>query len=175
MAFKYGFFNAKNLDRVYTAEDFSDYLSSIICNGVFDTYGDNFLMTAGSGLNLIMGTGKAWINGHYFVNDSPYTINLSQYVDASLSRYVLIGISCDVSDSVRECKIEIKQGTAASSPAIPTFENTSTKAFLTLGAVLLRAGSKTLGSIVDYRSNEKKCGYVKCILGKCKVSENGKL
>ena len=42
MAFSYGFFNAKNLDRVYTAEDFTSYLSSLICNGILDTYGDNF-------------------------------------------------------------------------------------------------------------------------------------
>ena len=34
MAFSYGFFNAKNLDRTYTAENFCDYLGSIICNGV---------------------------------------------------------------------------------------------------------------------------------------------
>ena len=42
MAFSYGFFNAKNLDRVYTSEDFTSYLSSLICNGILDTYGDNF-------------------------------------------------------------------------------------------------------------------------------------
>ena len=171
MAFKYGFFNAKNLDRTYTADDFCDYLSSLICNGVHDNYGDNFEITAGTDLNVILGTGKAWINGHYFLNDSKYTINLTEYADESLSRYVIIGISCDVSDSVRECKIEIKQGTAASSPSIPTFENTTSKTFLTLGAVLLKAGSKTVGTITDYRYDEKKCGYVKCILGKCKVSE----
>ena len=171
MAFKYGFFNAKNLDRVYTAEDFSDYLSNLICNGVLDTYGDNLSISAGSGLNVIIGTGKAWIDGHYFLNDSTYTLNLSHYADASLSRYVLIGISCDVSDSVRECKIEVKQGTAASSPTVPTFENTDSKTYLTLAAVLLMAGTKTISSIKDYRSDEKKCGYVKCILGKCKVSE----
>lgn len=40
MSFSFGFFNAKNMDRTYTAEDFTSYLSSIICNGVFDTYGD---------------------------------------------------------------------------------------------------------------------------------------
>lgn len=106
MAFSYGFFNAKNLDQVYTAEDFTTYLSSLICNGILDTYGDNFSITADGGLKITIGTGKAWIIGHYFVNDAPYTLNLRQYVDESLSRYVTIGISCDVSDSVRACKLE---------------------------------------------------------------------
>ena len=52
MSFSFGFFNAKNMDRTYTAEDFTGYLSSIICNGVFDTYGDCFSVTAGT-LSLI--------------------------------------------------------------------------------------------------------------------------
>lgn len=92
MAFSYGFFNAKNLDRVYTAEDFTGYLSSIICNGIFDTYGDCFSVTAADGLSVQIGTGKAWISGHYFTSNSAYTLDLSKYVDESLSRYVAIGI-----------------------------------------------------------------------------------
>lgn len=135
MAFSYGFFNAKNLDRVYTAEDFTSYLSSLICNGILDTYGDNFSVTASGNLSVVIGTGKAWIGGHYFINDMAYTLDLRQYVDESLNRYVIIGISCDVSDSVRACKLEVKSGTAATSPSVPTFENTDTKTYLTLASV----------------------------------------
>ena len=173
MAFSYGFFNAKNLDRVYTAEDFTSYLSSLICNGILDTYGDNFLVTASGNLSVVIGTGKAWIGGHYFINDMAYTLDLRQYVDESLSRYVIIGISCDVSDSVRACKLEVKSGTAATSPSVPAFENTDTKTYLTLASVRLNGGITSISqsNIKDYRSDEKKCGYVKCILGKCKVSE----
>lgn len=36
MAFSFGFFNSKNLDRTYTAENFNDYLGSIICDGIQD-------------------------------------------------------------------------------------------------------------------------------------------
>ena len=173
MAFSYGFFNAKNLDRVYTAEDFTSYLSSLICNGILDTYGDNFSVTSNSNLSVVIGTGKAWIGGHYFINDMAYTLDLRQYVDESLSRYVIIGISCDVSDSVRACKLEVKSGTAATSPSVPAFENTDTKTYLTLASVRLNGGITSISqsNIKDYRSDEKKCGYVKCILGKCKVSE----
>ena len=173
MAFSYGFFNAKNLDRVYAAEDFTSYLSSLICNGILDTYGDNFSVTANGNLSVVIGTGKAWISGHYFINDMAYTLDLRQYVDESLSRYVIIGISCDVSDSVRACKLEVKSGTAATSPSVPTFENTDTKTYLTLASVRLNGGATSISqsNIKDYRSDENKCGYVKCILGKCKVSE----
>ncbi|MBQ8296993.1 MAG: leucine-rich repeat domain-containing protein, partial [Ruminococcus sp.] len=145
----------------------------IICNGVFDTYGDCFSVTAGSGTKVIIGTGKAWIDGHYFINDTAYTLDLTKYVDESLSRYVTIGISCDVSENIRACKLEVKSGTAATSPAIPTFEDTASKKFLTLAAVFLKGGAKSItdGNIRDIREDEKKCGYVKCVLGKCRVSE----
>lgn len=173
MAFSYGFFNAKNMDRVYTAEDFTGYLSSIICNGVFDTYGSCFSVTAGNGTSVVIGTGKAWIDGHYFINDTPYTLDLSKYVDESLSRYVTIGISCDVSEDVRACKLEVKSGTAATTPTMPMFEDTTSKKFLTLAAVVLKGGTKSITNddIFDIREDEKKCGYVKCVLGKCRVSE----
>ncbi len=173
MAFSYGFFDSKNLDRVYTAESFTDYLSSLICNGIFDNFGQCFRLTADGGLNLTIGTGKAWIDGHYFLSDTPHTLDLSQYVDESLTKFVAIGISCDTSESVRACKLEVKQGTAATSPTIPTFQNTETKTYLTLCAVRLNGGTTEIvkNNITDYRGNETKCPYVRCILGKCKVSE----
>lgn len=173
MAFSYGFFNAKNLDRVYTAEDFTSYLSSLICNGILDTYGDCFAITANNDLTVTIGSGKAWIGGHYFINDASYTIDLQRYVDESLSRYVTIGISCDVSDNARECKLEVLQGTASTGASIPTFESTDTKTFLTLGAVKLVGGATSISDqdITDYRSDDTKCGFCKCILGKCRVTE----
>ena len=56
MAFSYGLFNAKNLDRVYTAEDFTSYLSSLICNCILDKYGDNFSVTASGNLSVVIRT-----------------------------------------------------------------------------------------------------------------------
>ena len=173
MGFSYGFFNAKNLDRVYTAEDFTSYLSSLICNGIQDTYGQCFSVTANNNLSVSIGTGKAWINGHYFINDTKYTLDLSQYVDESLTRFVAIGISCDVSDAVRMCKLEVKAGTAATTPSVPTLENTDTKTYLTLAVVRLEGGITeiTKQHITDRREDSSVCGYCKCILGKCKVTE----
>lgn len=169
MAFYSGFFDSKGLDRTYTAEDFTSYLSCLICDGILDTYGSCFSITAGSGLSITIGTGKAWIKGHFFLSDSAYTLDLSQYVDESLSRYVTIGISCDTDEDVRDCQLEVLQGTAASSPAIPAFQGTDTKKYLTLGAVLLDGGASSISqdNIVDFRADSVRCGYCKCILGKC--------
>ncbi len=101
MAFSCGFFNSKGLDRTYTAENFTEYLSSIICDGIQDNFGECFKLTAPEmGLKVVLGTGKAWINGHYFVNDARYSIDLTEHLDESLPRYVAIAIVCDKSETV---------------------------------------------------------------------------
>ena len=169
MAFSYGFFNAKNLDRTYTAENFCDYLGSIICNGIQDNYGQCFKLTANK-LKLTIGSGKAWINGHYFLSDTPYTYDLSGYVNESLGRYLSVGIFCNTGENYRKIEFEILSGTPATSPSIPRFKDTETKTYLTLCAVRIDAGAAEI-KITDYRENTTYCGYVRCILGKCKVTD----
>ncbi len=174
MAFYSGFFNSKGLDRTYTAEDFTTYLSSIICNGILDTYGDCFSLNAAStGLKVILGRGKAWINGHYFVNDSRYSIDLTEYQDESLPRYVSIAIVCDTSESVRAVRLEIIPGTPAENPALPTIPINENRTRLLLYAVRLNVGATSLSKFdwYDYRKDSNVCGYCRCILGKCKVTE----
>jgi len=167
MAFSSGFFDAKDRDRVYTAEDFTNYLSSLICNGVLDTYGQCFAVTANNNLTVTIGTGKAWIGGHYFENDAAYALDLSSYVSASQDCYAAIGICCNTDNAVRECSIEVKTGVGAP----PTFSSFGAQTYLTIAAVHLAAGTGIITSadIIDFRADETKCGYVKCILGKCGV------
>lgn len=123
MAFSFGFFNSKNLDRTYTAENFNDYLGSIICDGIQDNFGQCFKLSVNK-LKLTIGSGKAWIQGHYFISDTAYTYDLSRYVDESLPRYMTIGICCNTSENVRNVSFEILAGTPATNPAIPRFQNT---------------------------------------------------
>ena len=174
MAFYSGFFNSKGLDRTYTAEDFTTYLSSIICNGILDTYGDCFSLTAAStGLKVVLGRGKAWINGHYFVNDSRYSIDLTEYQDESLPRYISIAIVCDTSESVRAVRLEIVPGTPAENPVLPGIPTDENRTRLLLYAVRLNVGATSLSKFdwYDYRDDSNVCGYCRCILGKCKVAE----
>ena len=174
MAFSCGFFNSKGLDRTYTAENFTEYLSSIICNGILHTYGQNFKLTAASsGLKVNLGTGKAWINGHYFINDSRYVIDLTSYQDESLPRYVGIAIYLDTTESVRSVTLRLFPGTPAESPQLPTIPQDEDHVRLLMYAVRMNPGASriTESDWFDYREDKNVCGYCKCILGKCKVTE----
>ena len=173
MAFSSGFFNSKNLDRTYTAENFCDYLGSIICNGILDTYGQCFSLTAASsGMKVILGTGKAWINGHYFINDARYSIDLTEYMDESLPRYVGIAIYLDTTESVRSVTLKLFPGTPAESPSLPSIPQDADHVRLLMYAVRLNPGATSLTERdwYDYREDSNVCGYCKCILGKCQVS-----
>ena len=174
MAFYSGFFSSKGLDRTYTAEDFTSYLSSIICNGILDTYGQNFKLTAAnSGLGVVLGTGKAWIDGHYFINDSRYVIDLTSYQDESLPRYVGIAIYLDTTESVRSVSLRLFPGTPAENPSLPSIPQDEDHARLLMYAVRMNPGASriTESDWFDYREDSNVCGYCKCILGKCKVTE----
>ena len=81
-----------------------------------------------------------------------------------------IGICCTTSENVRNVSFEILAGAPASNPAIPRFQNTDYKKYLTLCIIRLDTGTSEL-SITDYRENNNFCGYVRCILGKCKVTD----
>lgn len=174
MAFSSGFFNSKNLDRTYTAENFCDYLGSIICNGIQDNYGDCFKLTAASsGLNVTVGRGKAWIDGHYFINDARYSIDLSDYMDESLPRYVGIAIYLDTTESVRSVTLKLFPGTPAESPQLPTIPQDADHVRLLMYAVRLNLVATELSERdwYDYREDRNVCGYCRCILGKCRVTE----
>lgn len=167
-------FNSKGLDRIYTAENFTEYLGSIICNGILDTYGQNFKLTpANSGLGVVLGTGKAWINGHYFINDSRYVIDLTSYQDESLPRYVGIAIYLDTTESVRSVTLKLFPGTPAENPQLPTIPQDKDHVRLLMYAVRMNPGATELTERdwYDYREDKNVCGYCKCILGKCKVTE----
>lgn len=174
MAFHSGFFNSKNLDRTYTAENFNDYLSSIICNGIQDNYGDCFrLLAASSGLKVSVGRGKAWIDGHYFINDARYSIDLSEYQDESLPRYVGIAIYLDTTESVRSVTLKLFPGTPAENPQLPSIPQDENHVRLLMYAVRLNPGATSLTEHdwFDYREDRNVCGYCRCILGKCKVTD----
>ena len=172
--FAYIYGHGKGADCTYTDEDFTSYLSSIICNGILDTYGQMFRLTvAASGLKVTLGTGKVWINGHYFINDAEYSIDISSYQNESLPRYVAIAILLDTSEAVRSVSLEITPGTPAENPSLPSFTTDEGKTRLLMYAVRLNpdAAELTERDWYDYRENKAKCGYCHCILGKCKVTD----
>ena len=123
MALTYGFYDSIDGDRTYNAEQFSRFFDGIISDGVIKAVGSKFQVTAGSGLAVRVGSGRAWFNHTWTYNDSDITVSLPA-AHATLPRIDSIILSID--EQARTNSITYKQGTAASTPSAPTLTNSET-------------------------------------------------
>lgn len=123
MAFTYGFYNSLNGDRRYKAEDFGTLVGSLITDGVFENVGSKLFVTAGTGMDINVGTGKAWFNNTWSVNDSVMVLTVPQS-DITRPRYDTVVLEVNTDINVRENKIKIVSGSPQTTPTKPVLVNT---------------------------------------------------
>lgn len=124
MAFTFGFYNSLNGDRKYNAEQVSAIFDGLIKDGVYDTIGELFAVKPAQGMQITVGTGRAWFNHTWNDNDSV----LPLFVDASditLDRYDTVVLEVNAGVNVRTNTIKIVKGIAATEPAKPELVNTA--------------------------------------------------
>lgn len=119
MSLTYGFYNSLNGDRKYDATQFGSMFDGLISDGVFATIGEAFIVTSGGGLLLKVGTGKAWFNRTWTLNDSVLAIT-APASEVVLDRIDAIVLDIDSRDAVRENSIKYVTGTPSSTPTRPT-------------------------------------------------------
>ena len=168
MAIKSYFFNAQRdsqgiYDRMYNAQDFTNYLDKIVGSGVFPNPSTNLQVMASSGMNIIVKAGSGWINGHKMVNSIDYPMTLANS-DVLLDRIDRIIFYVDY--SVREMGIAILQGTPATNPSAPAITRDETRVEYSLATIRVKkqATSITQANITDTRGNSSVCGYVQGLI-----------
>ncbi len=117
MSLTFGFYNSRNGDRRYNAEQMSAMFDGVISDGIFQTIGDKLMVSAESGMTVNVGTGRAWFNHTWTYNDSvlPITIDASEI---ALNRIDTVVI--DVDKLNRTNSILVIKGTPASKAVAPT-------------------------------------------------------
>lgn len=159
-----GYFNSVDGDRVYNADDMSNYFEGIVSDGVFRTIGQAFKVTPKSGMEITVGTGRAIIANKWVKSTAGETFTIGNS-NTSLGRYDTVVLRCDL--SAREITITVKQGTPAESPVAP--ENTrSAYIYEICLAKIYVAPSVTViaeSAITDTRSDKAVCGYVQPLVG----------
>lgn len=116
MSLTYGFYNSRNGDRKYDAEQMSSMFDGLITDGIFESIGDKLMVSERSGMTVSVGTGRAWFNHTWTLNDAVLSIT----VDASeliLNRIDTIVI--DINKSERTHTISIVKGIPATNPVRP--------------------------------------------------------
>lgn len=169
MSITYGFFNSVNGDRVYNADQMSEYFDGIVSNGVYQKVGGGFKVEPNSGMNINVQTGRALINCKWINSDAVTSIDITQ-AHPTLNRYTAVVLRLNVTDRLME--ITTKDGTAAANPLKPSIANTATVKELCLAYIYVKAGatSITAANIEDMRSSSK-CGWVTGVIKQVDTSD----
>lgn len=123
MAVTCGFFNSLGGDRKYPADDISRIFDGVIQDGVYMSIGDKFAVTATTGMTVNVGSGRAWFNHTWTLNDADLPI-LMDDPDLVLDRIDAIVLEINRSEEVRNNVIKAVNGTASSNPQNPVMVNT---------------------------------------------------
>lgn len=168
-----GFFNSVNHDRLYDAEQISSIFDGIIEDGVYESIGDAFMVTANQGANnsVIVGTGRAWFDHTWTLNDTAVSFTLDP-PSTLLGRIDMIVIDVDSRESVRANSIKLITGAYAEQPVEPTLINEDSHKQYPIAKIERAAGSEEVISQADitYLVGTEKCPLVIGVLDALNVS-----
>ena len=164
MAFTCGFFNSQNGDRKYNAEQMASIFDGLIKDGVYDTVGDIFAVTPGTGMQVLVGSGRAWFDHTWNNNDAQYPLAITA-ADVSLPRYDAVVLETNHSDTVRTNRLRVLTGTPASNPAKPTMASSANVKQHPLAYIRVTAGAKAITqSMIQVVVGTSECPFVTGII-----------
>lgn len=144
---KYGFFNSVDGDRLYNADDMSNYFDGLISNGIYKNIGGAFQVIPGEGMTVRVLDGRAIINCKWVTNDSFENITLDA-ADANYNRIDAIVLRLD--ETNRRIILTTIKGTPASAPVAPAIgDNDLCLAYVTIA---VGVSTITIANISDKRS-----------------------
>lgn len=160
---KSSFFNSVSHDRTYKAEDWAEYFASFIGNGVFPVPSTGLQVVAGSGMNVTVRAGKAWINGYFYQNTGDLTVQLAT-ADGQLNRIDRIVVQWNLTN--RTIAAKVKSSAFSASPSAPAVQRDADIFELVLADVFVAAGvtAITQSRITDQRLNTSLCGVVAAVV-----------
>lgn len=161
MAQRSGFFNALYVDgtydRKYNANDYCDNLAVVISNGVLRSESDDLKVTA-DGMRATVSAGRAWINGRYYVNDSPIVFAaVTAPIGGKRWDRVFLRLNNEVSD--RRIYLVYVKGNEANTPVKPAPKRTENVYDLVLADIYVDTNATSV-IVTDTRSDPELCGWV---------------
>ena len=167
---KSSFFNSREGDRRYKAEDWASYFASFISNGVMPLPSSGLQVVSGENMTIQLREGKAWINGYFYNNTDYHNLTLD-VADGVLNRIDRIVIRWDL--TARNILSAIKKGTPSASPVAPTLQRDADVYEIAVADVLVNKGATaiTQGNITDQRLNGELCGVSAGIIQQIDTTE----
>lgn len=168
MSLKSGFYNAIEVetgvfDRVYSADEYTNFYSAFLKDGVRRSGADDLKVTA-SGLVISAAAGYAICGSKWIHNDTAATVATATAPTGQYSRIDGVFLHVDVNESTRAASFVYRQGTPASNPQPPT-KSESTGIYELCLAYIQIAPNATSVSVIDKRADANVCGWVMSPVG----------
>lgn len=164
MAVTYGFYNSLNKDRVYNAEQMSSIFNGIITDGVFASIGGSLMPIAGTGMQVVVKTGKCWFNSTWTLNDALLPLGI-EAADVSLTRIDAVAVEINSAVSTRANTIKVIKGTPSANPAKPALANTETLHQYALGYITIGAGVTSItADKIEVNVGKETCPFITSVL-----------
>lgn len=158
MAVTYGFYNSVNHDRVYDAVQVSSLFDGLISDGVYETIGDKLMVKPLSDNTVTVGTGRAWFDHTWTLNDALYPISLNS---AGVVNPRYDAIVLEVDSSTRVNSIKALYGTEAVDPSKPALTNNDSVHQYPLAYIRRNAGSAAISqSDIENMVGTSACPFV---------------
>ncbi|MBP2202159.1 hypothetical protein J3E07_001600 [Methanococcus voltae] len=159
MEFSMPFDSVDGDERLYSAEDFSDFFNMIISNGVRDPFGSLTVSANGQNMKTSVSAGTAMINGKYYKNTEAIEF-LHDALPTGQNRIDRVVLRLDNSVVNRNIKLAVLKGVVSSTPVAPELTRDENIYELSLAQVKVTGGRNylTTEDITDERTDEAVCG-----------------
>lgn len=173
---KGGFFDAVDNDRTYTADDMNRPYKRIISEGVYATpkgtpSTDLQVVSAGSGMNIIVKKGEGLLAGKWFENQTDLTITVPSNTNIVPRRDSVI-VQIDKRTSGRIPSVIYRTGTPSSNPQVPDINTVDNVIEMRVANIYVAAGANFIGQdgIVDLRGSSE-CLWITSLIKQVDTSE----
>jgi hypothetical protein len=152
MTVTYGFYDSVSSDRVYNAEQMGRMFDGVLQDGIFAFEGNALEVIEYSGMTVQVESGRAWFNHTWTLNDANLDVVVPT-AHATLNRIDIVYLETNKNSAVRANKIDILEGTPASSPVPPTLATGPEQYQYALAHIYVGAGVTSIytANITDKR------------------------
>lgn len=164
MALEFGFYDSYDHDRMYSAENMNDIFEGVITDGVYAGVGNTFAVRPGTGLQVLIDTGRAWFKSTWNKNRVLTPVNLDP-PDPVYDRIDTVCIRVQKSILERRNDFFVYKGSILTTPQPPVITETSDTFYLPLADVTIRARAEEITiSDIKILVGMNRCPFVTSIL-----------
>lgn len=160
----YGFFDSSNGDRKYTSTQMSEIFDGIIEDGVYSNVGEALAVVPGTGLQVVVKTGRAWFKHTWTLNNAYLPLNIEN-PDPYRSRIDAVILEVNHNLDVRANSITILKGSASASATKPTLLHENGIDQYALAYVTVDPGvNEIVASKIEIAVGKNETPFVQCPL-----------